>query len=143
MQAMEIDRPTLGPLMSVVCFGYLATDAEELAGPGLLVDAGRQRGQDVIEALGKTGSHQQAAAIQRELDAALGEQGTRLCLIQQISEQADGSFEVHAAECASDTYTLGVLIGAISAITGTRMLGKQTGPSEMGTNGRVYTIYPL
>jgi hypothetical protein len=135
------DRPTLGPFMHVVCFRYLGADAEELAGRALLVDAGRQRGRDVIEELGLINNYESAEALQKQLDDTLGMNGTRLCIIKSVTEHADGGFEVHTSECAFDHYTQGVLIGAISAITGQTMLGEETGkPAE---NERVYHIRPF
>ncbi len=114
-----------------------------MAGRALVVDAGRQRGQDLIEEHGLTGSHQTADAIQQELDKAFGINGTRLCLIQEITQNDDGGFTVRATECACPTYTLGVLIGAISAITGQTMLGKEIDAPQEGAEGRIYHINPF
>lgn len=142
MREVNINRPTLGPFMSVVCFRYLHDDAMDLAGQALIVDAGRQRGQDLIDELGIAGQHQVADAIHKDLHDALGPDGTRLCIINSISERDGGGFEVHSSECASPIYTLGVLIGAISSITGQTMIGKHMG-KEDGTEEHVYHIEPL
>jgi hypothetical protein len=141
MSDMKINRPTLGPFMSVICFRYLNDDAEELAGRALIVDAGRHRGRDVIEELGLMGSHESAEALQKQLDDTLGVNGTRLCIIKSVTEKDDGGFEVHADECASPAYTMGVLIGAISAITGQTMLGKEF--AQDGGGSHTYHIDPL
>jgi len=143
MREIKVNRPTLGPFMHVVCFRYLVEDADDLAGRALIVDAGRQRGQDLIEQLGKKGTHQKAQDIQRELDDALGLNGTRLCIIQSVTEKDNGGFQIHAMECASPAYTMGVLVGAISAITGVSMLGKETDVGAEGPEARIYDIDPL
>jgi hypothetical protein len=141
MKEVQIKRPTLGPFMSVVCFRYLHDDAMDLAGQALVVDAGRQRGNDLIHELGAQGTHQNGAKLYKELDDALGMNGTRLCLIQSVKEMDNGGFEVHSKECASPTYTLGVLIGAISAMVGKTFIGKElegASPDE-----RVFQIEPF
>jgi hypothetical protein len=138
---VKIERPILGEFMNVICFRYLGADAEELAGRALVVDAGRQRGQDVIEELGLQNSHTSADALQKQLDDVLGLNGTRLCIIDKVVATETGGFEVHTNECACNVYSQGVLIGAISSITGKTMLGKEVG--ETGTNGHIYSIEPL
>ncbi len=141
MRDIKINRPTLGDFMHVVCFRYLSDDAEESAGRALVVDAGRQRGHDVMEELGVLGKHQAAADIMAELNDALGINGTKLCIISNMEEQDDGGFEIHAVEVICPNYTLGVMIGAVSAATGTKMLGKQQ--SEGDESKIVYHIYPF
>ncbi len=143
MRDIKIHRPTLGPFMHVICFRYLGDDAEDLAGRALVVDAGRQRGHDVMEELGVMGSHQDPEAIKKELNDVIGLEGTRLCIIESVEKHADGGFEVHVREPACITYTLGVLVGAISAMTGVNMLGKDAPDGDKGEEGRVYHIYPL
>jgi hypothetical protein len=143
MRFIEVKRPTLGPFMSVVCFRYLGEDAEGLAGRALVVDAGRQRGQDLVEELGIQNTPHTAEELQRDLDNALGVNGTRLCLIKSIKAIDGGGFEVYAGEYACGTYTLGVLIGAISAINGKTMLGKDTEAEGIESCERIYHITPL
>ncbi len=144
MRDIRVKRPTLGPFMSVVCFRYLHDDAMDLAGRALIVDAGRQRGQDLIEELGLQGKFSGADDLLKRLQDAFGPEGTRLCLIEQIIEKDDGGFEVHSTECASPIYTLGVLIGAISGITGKTMLGEEIeATGKEGVEGRIYSIHPF
>jgi hypothetical protein len=144
MKELKINRPTLGPFMSVVCFRYLHDDAEELAGQALIIDAGRQRGRDLIEGMQLECSNQCAEEIQNELHKALGPDGTRLCLIESVVAKDNGGYEVRSFECASPKYTLGVLIGAISSITGKTMLGHEMEViGKEDVEGRVYHIDPL
>lgn len=142
MKDIQIHRPTLGPFMSVVCFRYLHDDAIDLAGEALIIDAGRQRGHDVIaeQGLANTGNNHTADTLYQELTKALGPDGTRLCLIKSV-EAKDGGFEIKATECASHIYTLGVLIGAISAMSGKTMIGKQHEGAD--AHERIYNIEPL
>jgi hypothetical protein len=128
--------------VSARSFRYLSDDAEELAGRALVIDAGRQYGHDIMEELGVIGSHQNANDIHKEVSEAMGPNGGKLCLIQSLEEHSDGGFEVHATECACVTFTLGALIGAISAVTGQTMLGKEAADDASG-NSMAYHIYPL
>lgn len=144
MKDISVQRPTLGPFMSVICFRYLHDDAMDLAGRALIVDAGRQRGQDLIEELGLVGSYHGADALQQDLYKALGPDGTRLCLIQRVEERDNGGFEVKSIECASPIYTLGVLIGAISSMNGKTMMGKDATEENPQSDGaHIYLIDPL
>ncbi len=149
----DVNRPTLGPLMSLVCFHSLRQGAEDNAGRALVVAAGRRRGQELVDALSLRGFSQDPEAIRQKLDAALGVDGTRLCLVQSVEAKADGSYEIHITEgacCAgvsSDepycAFTLGAFIGAMSAITDRRMLGHESVCSAMGATECVYQIAPL
>jgi hypothetical protein len=130
--------------MSVVCFRYLHDDAMDLAGTALIIDAGRQRGRDLIEELGLIGKFTGADDLLHHLHTALGPDGTRLCLIEQVIQKDNGGFEVHSVENASPLYTLGVLIGAISSMTGKTMLGEEVATTDKeGIEGRIYSLDPL
>lgn len=150
----EAIRPTLGPHMSLVCFHFLRQGAEDTAGRALIVAAGRQRGESVVDGLGMRGGLEDAEAIHGHLARILGAEGTRLCLVNAIAGKANGGYEVHISEgaCtagvtdASEPYcafTLGVFVGAIAAFTGRRMLGKETTCSAMGASECVYQIDPI
>jgi hypothetical protein len=141
VQDVQVDRSTLGSLMSMVCFRYLAEGAEQLAGQAMLVNAGRQRGHDLIIELGLANTHEDSEKLCQQLDDALGVNGTRLCIVKSVVETESGSFDIHIEENVSTHYTIGVLIGAISTMTGKTMLGKDMG--EQGANGRAFHIEPL
>jgi predicted hydrocarbon binding protein len=150
---LDAARPTLGSLMSLTCFHYLRQGAEDTAGRALVVAAGRQRGYELIESMGLCGTSQEPEVMRLKLDAALGEQGTRLCLVQRIRAKPNGGYEVQIGEGActagvqSDTpycaFTLGVFIGALAAITGQRMIGRETQCAAMGGPICVYQIDPV
>lgn len=146
-------RAVLGSFMDAVCFQYLRINTEETAGRAPIVSAGRKRGYELIESLGLMGSNPEASVIQAKLDAALGANGTRLCLITSITRNANGSYEVRLVECACTmgqtsteplcAFTLGVFIGALHAISGTRMTGRETACQAMGAPECIYQIEPI
>jgi hypothetical protein len=138
---VDVDRSTLGSFMSMVCFRYLAEGAEQLAGQAMLVDSGRHRGRDLITELGLANAHEDDETLRQRLDDALGVNGTRLCIVKSVVETDAGAFDIHIEENVSTHYTIGVLIGAISTMTGKTMLGKDMG--EQGANGRAFHIEPL
>lgn len=143
-------RQELGSFMHAICFQYLRLYTEEVAGRAPIVAAGRKRGADVIEGLGLMGKMTEASQIQAKLDQVLGAEGTKLCLIQSISHRADGGYEVRLIESACTlgqtsseplcAFTLGVFVGAISALTGQRMTGKEVECQACGDPMCVYHI---
>ena len=149
----DIDRPTLGPFMSLICFQYLRVGTEEVAERAPVVASGRQRGYDLVEQLGLLGSTSDPSVIQQKLNAALGENGTRLCLVNAVIAKPDGGYEVRISEGActagqsSSTpfcaFTMGVFIGAIHAITGKRVNGQEVQCCACGASECVYQIDPV
>jgi hypothetical protein len=117
--------------MHTVCFNYLCEQAEDLAGPVILVDAGRRRGSDIATTQGMQNTTLDLDTYQATLDDILGEQGTCLCIVQSISKR-DNAYVVQVAECANEKYTLGVFIGLLSEMTGTTLLGKTETTNEEG-----------
>jgi predicted hydrocarbon binding protein len=148
-----VQRSTLGPMMDVVCFQYLRICAEEYAGRAPIVSAGRKRGMDIVEEVGLTNSGEDAAQLQKELDDILGLNGTRLCLVQSVKARPEGGYEVKITESACTAgqtsseplcaYTLGVFTGAIQALTGRRMQGRELECSACGHPGCTYVIEPV
>ena len=149
----SIERPTLGPFMSLVCFQYRRIGTEEVADRAPVVASGRQRGYDLVEELGLLGSTQDGESIRAKLDEALGVNGTRLCLVKSIQRKPDGGYEVRISEgactagqvssqphCAS---TMGVFIGAIHALTGARVKGVETQCCACGADECIYQIDPV
>lgn len=145
-----VDRPTLGSFMSLTCFQYLRIGTEDVAVRAPIVASGRKRGYDLIEGLGLLGSSQDASVIQHKLDEALGVKGTKLCLVQNITNISQGVYEVRITEGACTAgqtsseplcaFTMGVFIGALHAITGTPMRGRETECCACGAKECVYRI---
>lgn len=145
-----LDRPTLGSFMSLTCFQYLRVGTEEVADRAPIVASGRKRGFMLVDSLGQQGRVQDAAEMQRMLAAALGEEGTRLCLVQRVTSLSPARYEVRITEGACTTgqtasepfcaFTMGVFIGALSAFTGIPMRGRETECCACGAAECVYVI---
>lgn len=146
-------RPTLGDFMDSTCFQYLRSGTEDLVGRAAIVLSGKNRGSDLINELGLAGSTTDASVLQAKLDEALGINGTRLCMVQNVVTHPNGGYEVRIAEGActagvsSDmphcAFTLGVFVGAISALTGKTMIGRETECSAQGKDQCIYEIEPM
>lgn len=139
-------RPQLGDYSSIVCFKALVVGVEkalgERAATVALTSAGRQRGRDVVGALGLNGAGADLQTAAAQLREALGAQGTRLCNVDGI-EEADGVIRVRisdsvcmagepqgsARECS---FTLGAVHGALEALTGRALKGRHVESPQRG-----------
>ncbi|MFE4106034.1 hypothetical protein [Almyronema epifaneia] len=132
-------RSELGDFSSIVCFKAVVTGIQEALGEKAaliaLVSAGRQRGKQLIEELGLANGNLPLPEVAQLMQKILGKDGTRLCLIDAI-EECENGFRVACREtiCSSGeapgspitlSYTLGALQGALEAVTGKRLRGKQ------------------
>lgn len=130
-------RKELGDFSSIICFKALVVGAEQALGEKAamiaIVSAGRERGKQLIKDLG-LGQMPISEAVPA-LQAALGAEGTRLCIINKI-EESDESIKVYCSEtiCSSGepqgsprilSFTQGAIQGALEALTGSRLRGKQ------------------
>jgi hypothetical protein len=136
---MSTLRPTLGDFNSIVCTKAIMTGIEEALGAKAavisLIAAGRARGRDLMKQLGL--DHQQSVPLDKLTELmshALGKDGTRLCIIDKITEE-DGGYKVYTREtvCTADeledsdrecSYTLGAIQGALETILDVRLRGK-------------------
>ncbi|MBD2232405.1 hypothetical protein [Phormidium tenue] len=133
-------RPELGDFSSIVCFRALVVGTEEVLGEKAaaiaLIGAGRQRGRQVAEQLGLAGQGKSLESVAEVLQAALGKDGTRLCIVEKIVE-TKGKILVYCREtiCSAGepegssrklTFTLGAVQGVVESVTGKRLRGKQT-----------------
>ncbi|MBD2071551.1 hypothetical protein H6F93_29220 [Leptolyngbya sp. FACHB-671] len=132
-------RTELGDFSSIICFRAIVTGTEDALGEKAaaiaLIAAGRQRGKQLAEQLGLTGVGINSEKIVSLLQAALGRDGTRLCIIDNIV--ADGEkILVYCREtiCSAGelqgsdrklTFTLGAIQGVMEQVTGQRLRGKQ------------------
>jgi predicted hydrocarbon binding protein len=147
----EVTRPELGPYMSAECFRYLRQYAEETAGRGLIVQAGKQRGLSLADALKGIGADEEAR-ITEVLGQVLGKAGTRLCLVDSVSKTAQG-YRVQVSESACSTgmktttpncaYTMGVFVGAIEVITKQRFNPTETECVACGDDHCIYELEQL
>lgn len=132
-------RQTLGDFSSIVCFKAAIVGMEDALGEKAtaiaLIAAGRQRGKSLAKelALEASSSMDEIAAKMR---SALGEEGTRLCIVENIVQE-ENVIEVYTSEtlCSAGeeqgsprkcTYTLGAIWGALEQTLGKRFQGKHT-----------------
>ena len=143
-------RPTLGGFMSLTCFQYLRVGTEDVADRAPIVASGRKRGYDLVESLNLLGASEDTTVIAGKLGEALGAKGTRLCLVDSVTKLGKGRYEVCVSEGACTAgqsageplcaFTLGVFIGALHAITGMPMRGRELECCACGASQCVYLI---
>lgn len=129
-------RQELGDYSSIVCFRALVIGVEKALGDKAamiaLVSAGRGRGKQLVEQLG-LGQMPISEAVPA-LQQALGAEGTRLCIIDKVEEGDTLKVYLRETICSSGepqgsprvlSYTQGAIQGALEALTGLRLRGKQ------------------
>jgi hypothetical protein len=138
-------RSELGDFSSIICFKAVVVGVEEALGEKAaaisLIAAGRVRGKQLAHQLGL--SNTGLVGVAPIINSALGRDGTRLCIVDQIVEE-DGLIKAFCREtiCSSGepegsprnlTYTLGAIQGVLEQITGKRLRGKQIGSVLRGS----------
>uniref|UniRef100_B8HX65 Hydrocarbon binding protein (Contains V4R domain) n=1 Tax=Cyanothece sp. (strain PCC 7425 / ATCC 29141) TaxID=395961 RepID=B8HX65_CYAP4 len=133
-------RSELGDFSSIVCFKAVVVGIEEALGDKAamisLIAAGRARGKKLAADLNLVGQNLPWEQVTSIMQKALGKEGTRLCLIDNISEEG-GVLKVSCREtiCSAGepqgsarqlSFTMGAIQGALEQITGRRLRGKQT-----------------
>lgn len=146
------ERPKLGSFSSIVCLKSLIVGVEETLGPQAteiaLVAAGRSRGKRLAEELGIVSSPVDLNELATKMAQALGENGTRLCLIEKIVQEGE-VIKVYTSEtvCSSGepqgsprkcTFTLGAVWGALENVLDKRLDGKHT---ESVLRGGKYDVF--
>lgn len=136
----EIARSELGQFSSIVCFKAVVEGVEHALGVTAanvaLKAAGRKRGHALVASLGLTGQGTDLPNAGEQMAAALGADGTRLCIIEGIEEEDDrirvllreticmaGEPRGTARRCS---FTFGAVHGALEALTGRKLRGKHT-----------------
>lgn len=136
-------RPDLGDFSSIVCFRAVVSGVQETLGARAamvaLRGAGRQRGHDLVHSLGLDGAAPaDPAEGARALDTALGPDGTKLCRVDAMERPDQETWRIYLRDtvCSAgepqgaDTelsFTFGALHGAIEALYGVKVRGKQVG----------------
>jgi predicted hydrocarbon binding protein len=133
-------RQTLGEFSSIVCFKAAITGMEDALGDKTtaiaLTAAGRTRGKQLAKELNLDLSTMSLFDMASKIRHALGKDGTRLCIVEKIVEEA-GVIKVYTTEtlCSAGepdgserkcTYTMGAVWGALEYFLGKRLLGKHT-----------------
>jgi hypothetical protein len=145
-------RENLGDFSSIVCFKSVITGMEDALGEKAtaiaLIAAGRARGKALATSLGLAGSNLPISEIAAKLDAAVGQNGTRLTAINKAEQDGD-NIKVYCTEtvCSAGeemgsnrkcTFTLGAVWGALEAVTGHRLQGSHT---ESVLRGSAYDVF--
>jgi hypothetical protein len=140
-------RPELGDFGSIVCFKAVVTGIEEALGEKAalisLIAAGRVRGKQLASAL-NIQAGMPLEQITSAMQSALGQTGTRLCVIDKIV-MVDDAYQVFCREtiCSSGepqgsprslSYTMGALQGVLEVATGKRLRGAQVESVLRGSN---------
>ena len=149
-------RPELGEFSSIVCFRALVGGVIETlglrAGHVALKAAGRQRGHSLVASLGLTGQGDDLGKAAAMMGAALGPDGTKLCLIRGI-DQTEDKIKVYLNETicmagepqGTDTtcsFTFGAVHGALEALTGKKLAGKHTkSPLRDDVDSEIFEFY--
>lgn len=130
-------RSELGDFSSIICFRAVVIGVEQALGEKAamiaLVSAGRARGKDLVKTLNL--EDVPLAEAVPAMQKALGPDGTRLCIIDKV-EEVEVGYRVYCREtvCSADepqgssrelSFTLGAVQGALEALTGERLRGKQ------------------
>lgn len=135
-------RQELGDFSSIVCFKAVVVGIEEALGEKAaaiaLISAGRQRGKQLAEELDLVdkGEKIPLETVTKKVREALGENGTRLCIVDQIKQEGE-IYKVYTREtvCSSGesqgssrscTFTLGAIQGFLEALLGKRLRGQHT-----------------
>ncbi len=134
-------RKKLGNFSSIVCLKAVVVGLEDVLGLGgahaNLILAGRIRGRNLVKDLGLSNSTKPIEEWSNLIKEALGENGTRLCIVEKI-EVDNNILRAYLSEtvCSAGeeqgssrkvTFTLGVIQGAIEEVIGKRLIGKQVG----------------
>lgn len=150
-------RPTLGDFSSIICFKAAIVGLEDALGEKAaaiaLTAAGRNRGKLLAQETGLVGSSLSLDDIAHKIGLALGNEGTRLCIVNSIVSTGD-RVKVYTSEtlCSAGepqgserkcTYTLGAIWGALEQILGKRLRGKHTESVLRGSDYDVFEFTEL
>ncbi len=129
-------RENLGDYSSIISFKSIVTGIEDALGEKAtaiaLIAAGRTHGKKIAISLGLADAKLAIAEVAAQLDAAVGQNGTRLTAVNKVEQEGD-VIKVYCTEtvCSAGealgssrkcTFTLGVIGGALEVLTGDQRL---------------------
>lgn len=146
-------RPQIGDFASIRCTKAIVVGVEKALGERAahvaLINAGRMRGREIAEQSfgGRSVALADTAPL---LNQAIGAEGTRLCIVERVSEK-DGAIHVALSEtlCSAGepqgsprllTFTMGAIQGAFEVVTGRPLKAKQI---ESVLRGGSYDVIEL
>jgi len=150
-------RQELGDFSSIVCFKAAITGMEDALGDKAtaiaLTTAGRNRGKKLAKELGLEGLSGSWDVVASKLGHALGKDGTRLCIINQIIEDGE-VIRVYTSDtlCSAGeelgserkcTFTMGAVWGALEKVLNKRLQGKHIESVLRGGSHDVFEFKPL
>lgn len=157
--ALKAERKELGNFSSIVCLKAIVIGIEDALGEKAaavaLMTAGRKRGRHLADDLDLINKSLEISVeeLTKKAQAALGKEGTHLCIIEKIEQQGD-TYTVYTREtiCSAGepegsprqcTYTMGAIQGFLEAFLGKRLRGKQTKSVLRGDDYDVleYTVF--
>ena len=133
-------RQKLGDFSSIVCFKAAILGMEDALGDKAtaiaLTASGRSRGKKLAEHLGLVGSSLSLDDLVFKLAPALGQDGTRLCILEKIVTEGE-VIKVYTSEtlCSAGespgserkcTFTMGVIWGTLEQLLNRRFRGVHT-----------------
>lgn len=137
--ADQVLRSSLGNFSSIVCLKSIVVGMESALGSSAalaaLLAAGRTRGKSLVKSLGLSGTNPSANEMANLLNKAVGEEGTKVCIIEGI-EQTPTGYHIRLQEtvCSAGeeqgssrtlSFTMGAITGAVEELTGKRFRSKQ------------------
>ncbi|MEA5618810.1 hydrocarbon-binding protein [Cronbergia sp. UHCC 0137] len=145
-------RKELTDFSSIICFKAVITGMEDALGEKAtaiaLTTAGRARGKQLAQELGLNQVGTTLEDATHKIGAALGKEGTRLCIIDKTITEGD-IIKVYTSEtlCSAGelpnstrkcTFTLGAVWGALEVVLGKRLKGVHT---ESVLRGGAYDVF--
>jgi predicted hydrocarbon binding protein len=148
---LDIKRDKLGQFNSIDAFRAVVEGMSDALGEKAtgvaLVAAGRMRGKKLADELGLKGATQNLEAATQQITKVLGEEGSRLCIIDKI-EITDEVVKVYTSEtlCAVGgngtpprcTFTLGMIWGIMTELLQKKLKGSHT---ESVLHGGAYDVF--
>jgi len=148
---IQVKRDKLGQFNSIDAFRAVVEGMSDALGEKAtgvaLVAAGRMRGKKLADELGLKGATQNLEEATQQITKVLGEEGSRLCIIDKI-EITDEVVKVYTSEtlCAVGgngtpprcTFTLGMIWGIMTELLQKKLKGTHT---ESILHGGAYDVF--
>ncbi|WP_232224116.1 hypothetical protein [Mastigocladopsis repens] len=150
-------RPMLGDFVNVMDYKALLDGIEENMGSKtaavIILAAGRSYGKKIAIVLGATQETKDLPSVLQRLNTSLGMEGTRMCVIEEASQQ-EGFIRVKVVEpleMSGETpgsnrlcpFTMGVLGGFIDQVMKKRHQGRQVSVGEQVNLQTEFEFTPL